>query len=62
MTGNSSLAKTAPAGLGSDIPRRLGLGGATATNMLAMIGVGPFITIPLLLQAMPGPQAMLGGC
>ena len=28
--------------------------------MLAMIGVGPFITIPLLLQAMPGPQALLG--
>ncbi len=28
--------------------------------MLAMIGVGPFITIPLLLQAIPGPQAMLG--
>ena len=25
-----------------------------------MIGVGPFITIPLLLRAMGGPQAMLG--
>lgn len=25
-----------------------------------MIGVGPFLTIPLLLQAMQGPQAMLG--
>lgn len=38
----------------------MGLGGATITNVLTMIGVGPFITIPLLLQAMPGPQAMLG--
>ena len=58
MTGNSSQAT--PAGPGSDNPRALGLGGATVINMLAMIGVGPFITIPLLLQAMPGPQAMLG--
>lgn len=40
--------------------RRLRLFPATTTNMLAMIGIGPFITIPLLFQAMPGPQAMLG--
>lgn len=44
----------------SPIARRLTLWPATTTNMLAMIGVGPFITIPLLLQAMPGSQAMLG--
>ena len=28
--------------------------------MLEMIGVGPFITIPLMLASMNGPQAMLG--
>ncbi len=28
--------------------------------MLEMIGVGPFITIPLILSTMNGPQAMLG--
>ncbi len=28
--------------------------------MLDMIGVGPFITLPLILGAMGGPQAMLG--
>lgn len=28
--------------------------------MLDMIGVGPFITLPLLLSAMGGPQAILG--
>ncbi len=28
--------------------------------MLTMIGIGPFLTIPLLLQTMQGPQAMLG--
>jgi amino acid transporter len=42
------------------LDRRLGLGGATAVNVLAMIGVGPFVTIPLLLRTMGGPQAMLG--
>ena len=34
--------------------------GAVAINMLDMIGVGPFITLPLLIGAMGGPQAMLG--
>jgi amino acid transporter len=28
--------------------------------MINMIGIGPFITIPLLMTAMGGPQAMLG--
>jgi len=36
------------------------LGSATALNMIDMIGVGPFITIPLIVGAMGGPQAMLG--
>lgn len=40
--------------------RRFGLLGATALNMTNMIGVGPFITIPLLMTALGGPQAMLG--
>jgi amino acid transporter len=42
------------------LQRSLGLGGAVTLNMLDMIGVGPFITLPLLLSAMGGPQAMLG--
>ena len=28
--------------------------------MIDMIGVGPFITIPLIISAAGGPQAMLG--
>jgi amino acid transporter len=40
--------------------RGVGLGTATALNMIDMIGVGPFITIPLIISAMGGPQAMLG--
>ena len=40
--------------------RGLNLGSATALNMIDMIGVGPFITIPLIVTVMGGPQAMLG--
>lgn len=40
--------------------RAVGLPGAISANVLNMIGIGPFITIPLALAAMGGPQAMLG--
>ena len=40
--------------------RGVGLWSATALNMIDMIGVGPFITIPLIVSAIGGPQAMLG--
>src|ERR1700688_2090766 len=40
--------------------RGMGLGSATALNVIDMIGVGRFITMPLVLSAMGGPQAMLG--
>ncbi len=40
--------------------RRLGLLQAVSLNMSMMVGVGPFIAIPLLLGKMGGPQAMLG--
>jgi amino acid transporter len=33
---------------------------ATSLNVSNMLGAGPFITIPLLLGSMGGPQAMLG--
>jgi basic amino acid/polyamine antiporter, APA family len=40
--------------------RHFGTLQATALNMSNMIGIGPFITIPLLMSALGGPQAMLG--
>jgi amino acid transporter len=40
--------------------RGIGLSSATALNMIDMIGVGPFITMPLVISAMGGPQALLG--
>lgn len=44
------------------LERRFGPLHATALNMSNMIGIGPFITIPLLMSAVNGggPQAMLG--
>jgi amino acid transporter len=48
---------TAPA---KQLDRSLGLLHATASNMATMVGIGPFITFPLIISAMGGPQAMLG--
>jgi len=42
------------------LKRGMGFFPALASNMLTMVGVGPFITIPLILGAMGGPQALLG--
>src|SRR6266542_4975856 len=44
----------------SRLIRGIGLWHATSLNMIDMIGVGPFVTIPLIIAAMHGPQAMLG--
>jgi len=53
-----SSAQSDPAS--SPLIRGIGLGSATALNMIDMIGVGPFITLPLIVSAMGGPQAMVG--
>jgi len=44
----------------TELIRGVGTLGATSLNMIDMIGVGPFITMPLIIAAMGGPQAMLG--
>jgi amino acid transporter len=43
-----------------ELVRGIGLTEATSLNMIDMIGVGPFITLPLVIAAAGGPQAMLG--
>lgn len=43
-----------------ELIRGVGTAGATVLNMIDMIGVGPFITMPLIIAAMGGPQAMIG--
>ncbi len=40
--------------------RSVGLPSALAVNLTQICGIGPFLTIPLMLSAMGGPQAMLG--
>ncbi|MBB6144802.1 amino acid transporter [Silvibacterium bohemicum] len=42
------------------LERKIGLGSAISLNMMNMIGVGPFITLPLVVVAMGGSQAILG--
>src|SRR5437660_12380337 len=56
------MTHSSPAAEKPHLLRRLGLLRATALNMSNMVGVGPFITIPLLMGAINGggPQAMLG--
>lgn len=48
------------AGASEKLVRGMGLVQSTAVNMLEMIGIGPFITIGVILSAMGGPQAILG--
>ncbi|WP_050502457.1 APC family permease [Streptomyces monomycini] len=40
--------------------RRIGPFQATALNMSQMCGIGPFVTIPLMVAAFGGPQAVTG--
>src|ERR1700686_2757184 len=47
-------------GSGPGLVRGLTLLPATALNMVDMIGVGPFATLPLMVAAMHGPQAIYG--
>jgi amino acid transporter len=40
------------------LERAMGLQQATATNIISMVGVGPFLTIPFMVQAMDGPHIL----
>jgi amino acid transporter len=44
----------------SGFERGIGPFQATAINMTQMCGIGPFVTIPAMVAAMHGPQAMFG--
>ncbi|MDH6709041.1 fructoselysine transporter [Kitasatospora sp. MAA19] len=46
--------------MSSGFTRRIGLFQATAINMSQMCGIGPFVTIPLMVAAFGGPQAVVG--
>ena len=58
----SAHTSTAPVNATQQDPglvRGLGLKEAVALNMIAMIGIGPFVVSPLVIRAMGGPQALL---
>ncbi len=40
--------------------RAIGLRGAVAVNIITMIGIGPLVTIPLVIAALGGPLALVG--
>ncbi|MGE0816870.1 MAG: APC family permease [Vicinamibacterales bacterium] len=40
------------------LDRAIGLLQATATNVISMVGVGPFLTIPFMVAAMNGPHVI----
>ncbi len=44
---------------GPRLHRRLGVLNATTINMSNMVGIGPFIAIPLILTTLAGPQSYL---
>ena len=60
MNSTPQPAVTKPSAETPSLIRGMGVGSATALNMIDMIGVGPFITMPLVVAAMGGPQALLG--
>ncbi|WDF57043.1 APC family permease [Mucilaginibacter sp. KACC 22063] len=41
------------------LERGLSLTQATAINMIDMVGIGPFVTVPLIVGAMRGPQCII---
>ncbi len=60
MLWDSFLKATVPAKLQPEqLERGLGLKEATALNMIDMVGIGPFVVIPLVIKAMGGPQCLL---
>ncbi len=52
--------QAAPSDAGPGFVRRIGQFQASAINMSQMVGVGPFITIPAMVLAFGGPQAIIG--
>jgi amino acid transporter len=44
----------------ANMQRAIGLRGAVAVNVITMIGIGPLVTIPLVIAALGGPLALVG--
>jgi fructoselysine transporter len=55
-----TLTEQPPPAASEGFARKIGPFQATAINMSQMVGIGPFITIPLMVVAFGGPHAMIG--
>src|ERR1700732_939910 len=44
----------------TELRRGLSTSSALGLNVIDMVGIGPFVTLPLIVGAMGGPQAILG--
>lgn len=60
MSGGSGSAETGASASGerTGLKREIGLWQGTALNVIDMVGVGPFVTLPLILAAMGGQRAL----
>ena len=58
MSASTTTTTTTPTT--GQFPPTVGTVTATAINMTQMCGIGPFVTIPLMVATMGGPQAILG--
>jgi amino acid transporter len=56
--GASSAGAAGTPGTGPGLDRAIGMLQATATNIISMVGVGPFLTIPFMVAAMNGPHVI----
>lgn len=57
---SDSTQRPAPGGapVRSELDRGIGLLAATGTNIISMVGIGPFLTIPVMIAAMNGPHIL----
>ena len=51
----TKLDTTATQNAPAELPRRLSLLQGTALNMIDMVGIGPFVVLPLVMQTLGGP-------
>lgn len=58
MTEPSNRPAPGGAPVRSELERGMGLLPATATNIISMVGIGPFLTIPVMITAMNGPHIL----
>ena len=57
---NESLLPPAEQRKLNELRRGLSTGSALGLNIIDMVGVGPFVTLPLIVGVMGGPQAISG--